>query len=292
MTRYLGKHYGVENIITPRKIHRLHKKFRFLGFSSSLVAKRYVNKKLKYITSNDIIISHDSHIFDGVNKDVIKNLKCKKVLLLRNPVTREFVERAYTLFDKIYTFEQDKTTTLGVEYLPQFIPVGYKEVKLYESLQLTVRQPRCFFLGRDKGRLQCLTDLAKDLENAGCEIDFSIVKDRTSTGESIFYIDREIDYAYSFLNTIMSDIVIDIVQKGQTGWTLRVLEAIYLNKKVITNNSEILHSEFYSPERVFILGLRDWREISTFLTHTTPPLESGLLYKHSPDNMLNTIKNI
>lgn len=90
----------------------------------------------------------------------------------------------------------------------------------------------------------------------------------------------------------MSDIVIDLVQQGQTGWTLRILESVYLNKKVITNNSEILHSEFYSPERVFILGLRDWCEISDFLANTTPPLASELLYKHSPDNMLDTIKSL
>lgn len=165
MIRYLAKHYGVQSIITPRKIHRLHKKFRLLGLSSSLVAKKYVNKKLKHITRNDILISHDSHIFDGVNKDVIKTLKCHKILLLRNPVTREFVERASTLFDKIYTFEKDKTATLGVEFLPQFIPIGYKDVKLYQSIELSERPPRCFFLGRDKGRLERLTELANDLKN-------------------------------------------------------------------------------------------------------------------------------
>jgi 1,5-rhamnosyltransferase len=199
------------------------------------------------------------------------------------------VRRANSLFDKIYTFERDKTSILGAEYLPQFIPVGYKEANAYRYLQSADRQPRCFFLGRDKGRSESLAKLANILENAGCEIDFSVVKDRTSTKDSTYLIDQELDYSYSFLKTLMSDVVIDIVQKGQTGWTLRVLEAFYLNKKIITNNTDLLNSEFYSEGRIFILGIRDSSEISDSLTHNLSPLEPEFLYKYSPDNMLSTI---
>lgn len=289
MVRYLVKNYGVKNVFTPRKIHRLHQKFKFLGLTSSRIAKSHIAKKLNDIKSDDLLITHDSNIFFGVNKDVIKHLDCKKILLLRNPVSREFVDSAASLFDKIYTFEEGRSQELGVDYLPQFLPVGYKEAKTYDAFKLEARQPRCFFLGRDKGRIAYLTQLAERLEKAGCEIDFSIVKDKTSQGESPYYVDQEFEYSYSFLKTVMSDVVVDIVQQGQTGFTLRILEAIFLNKKVITNNAELAHSEFYSPERVFILGSREWQEISAFLAGNPVPLDPDLLYKYSPDNMLNTI---
>lgn len=290
MILYLGKEYGVKNLLISKKTHRSHKKYRLFGLFSSLIAKRHIAKALKHINRDDIIISHDSHIFEGANRHIIQNLKCKKILLLRNPATPEFVRRATSLFDKIYTFERDKAPTLGAEYLPQFIPVGYEEAKSYRSLKFAARRPRCFFLGRDKGRSKSLAKLAHILENAGCEIDFSIVRDRTSKEHLPYHIEQELDYSYSFLKALMSDVIVDIVQKGQTGWTLRILEAIYLNKKIISNNPELLNSEFYSEDRIFIIGVRDWSEISSFLAQGTPPFDSDFLYQYSPDSMLNSIK--
>ena len=40
----------------------------------------------------------------------------------------------------------------------------------------------------------------------------------------------------------------EILQKGQTGPTLRYFEAVCYNKKLLTNNPHIVNFPFYKPE--------------------------------------------
>lgn len=291
MTEYLQKHYGVESIIIPKKFNRLHKKAKKIKFIINLLASWVIKKHLYMINDHDIIIYNDSHVFKGINKAILKKLKCNRVLLLRNTVKSEFVSKSSQFFDYIYTFEPLFASKVNIHYLPQFIPIGYKEkdrIIEYDNIKLKCS---CFFLGRDKGRANCINHVAAKLKAEGCIIDFHIVADKTSTISSEYYIDKELSYSQSLSHTLHSSILLDIVKEGQTGMTLRILEAIYLNKKIITNNTEVLNFNFYSPSRFFIIGQDDWSGIKLFLNTPTSPVNNEILYQYSPDEMLNTLIN-
>lgn len=47
-----------------------------------------------------------------------------------------------------------------------------------------------FFLGRDKGRLQIINELADRLTTLGCKLDFNVVKDKTSSPTSKYLIEN------------------------------------------------------------------------------------------------------
>lgn len=67
--------------------------------------------------------------------------------------------------------------------------------------------------------------------------------------------------------------LLDIVQPGQTGLTMRALEAPMFGKKLITNNPSIVDEPFYHPANIYILGSEhdSGRTIREFLD--TPPVE-------------------
>lgn len=46
--------------------------------------------------------------------------------------------------------------------------------------------------------------------------------------------------------------LVEIIQKGQHGLSLRALEALFLDKKLITSNPEIAKEPFYRPENIYI----------------------------------------
>lgn len=48
-----------------------------------------------------------------------------------------------------------------------------------------------FFLGRDKGRLQIINELAERLTTLGCKLDFNVVKDKTSSTTSKYLIENK-----------------------------------------------------------------------------------------------------
>lgn len=289
MVEYLAQHNEVTGVLVPRGLNRLRKKLGVIPGVSAVIARYYIRCYLSDLQPDDLVVCNDSAIFKDLNPWVIAGLKCRKVLLLRNTVTPAFVARATTLFDTIYTFEAQSARALAVGYLPQFIPLGFRETPVSVAPAGASARMRCFFLGRDKGRIGQITALAQRLQQAGCDTDFTVVRDSTSQGSSPYYRDGEFDYTHSLACTQASDVVMDIVQQGQTGWTLRILEALYLNKKVITNNLHLRDAVFYNPARFFIIGHHEWAQLDAFLSATPAPVERAALYAYSPDSMLQTL---
>ncbi len=66
-----------------------------------LFIKHYLND----IKKDDIIIINDSVVNKGINKQILKNINCHKVLLLRNTVGEDFILDNANYFDIIYDFE-------------------------------------------------------------------------------------------------------------------------------------------------------------------------------------------
>ena len=58
--------------------------------------------------------------------------------------------------------------------------------------------------------------------------------------------------------------ILDIVQKGQEGLTRRIMEAMFFNKKLVTNNDQIQQYDFYDRKNIYLLG-QDQRELGTFI---------------------------
>lgn len=289
MIDYLRENYKVINISVPAKYLWVAKKLKKIGISTNWLGKRFVRKYLQALKASDIALFNDSVISKGLTPQIIKNLGCKKILFLRNSVEQSFVEKQSDLFDFIYDFEVKENNNDKIRHLNQFFPVGLKEVTKLTLQEKRKGQTVCYFLGQDKNRLETLTVLASELNKFDVILDINIVRDKKTNAESVFIIDNPLSYNENLTRSLASDIIIDITKDDQSGWTLRVLESLYFNKKIITNNKSVMSSEAYSKERFFILGYNDWNQFDSFLQATTPPVSQDVLYKYSPDSMLDKI---
>jgi hypothetical protein len=75
--------------------------------------------------------------------------------------------------------------------------------------------------------------------------------------------------------------ILEIMQEGQVGMTLRSLEALVLNKKLITNNINIVNDELYHPNNVYILGYDNkYSSIKEFLNAPFTEWDEELIKKH------------
>ncbi|MGX8940169.1 hypothetical protein ACWWJF_05820 [Symbiopectobacterium sp. Eva_TO] len=84
-------------------------------------------------------------------------------------------------------------------------------------------------------------------------------------GYPFFYKNQSLDYKENIQKVIESDVVIEINHPGQDGLTLRTIEALAFNKKIITNNIKIMQYDFYTDDRFFILGYNDIDSLQSFL---------------------------
>ncbi len=107
------------------------------------------------------------------------------------------------------------------------------------------------FAGRNKGREPQLKDLEARLMEAGASCCLYIEQDRRWGGYT-----REPVLPYPELIRLIgeSDGLLDIYTDPEAGYSLRVMEALFFDKKLITNNRLITGEDFYREENIFVIG--------------------------------------
>lgn len=86
-----------------------------------------------------------------------------------------------------------------------------------------------------------------------------------------------------------SKIVIDIQHPGQNGLTMRTIEMLGAERKLITTNQSIMKYDFFRPENICILDRYNPKIPKDFLGTSYISLDDKLYYKYSLDGWLNEI---
>lgn len=162
------------------------------------------------------------------------------------------IERLKSIYNKIVTFDEEDSKKFELEYFVQAF--SKKLVDKYKN----IKGKGVSFIGNDKGRLKFLEEIAQKLSGINIEYNFYVLKDK-----KIKYSEKSIlkDSLYSKLlsynelleKTANSEIVIDLVKDGQTGFPLRVMESVFMGKKIITTNKRIKNFEFYNPNNILVI---------------------------------------
>lgn len=147
------------------------------------------------------------------------------------------------------------TNTSGIE-LWSFDSNDCKKYEMKQNIQyyytvrnLTQIKPEydLYFIGHDKGRRDEIQRVTQYFKSLGYTSRVDLVGDD----------DQLIPYKEVQSRIAKSRAILEINQKGQSGYTLRTLESLFFNKKLITTNEAIYSEEFYRPENVFVLNKDD-----------------------------------
>ena len=112
-----------------------------------------------------------------------------------------------------------------------------------------------YFIGYEKNRRDVLLEYKALFERLGLPCSFLIFKRKM----------KGISYFENIQNVSRCSCVVDITTE-QTGISLRPLEALFFDKKLITNNKSIKEYSFYHPNNIFILEEDDLRKLPEFVT--------------------------
>ena len=111
-----------------------------------------------------------------------------------------------------------------------------------------------YFVGKAKDRLDDIISAYEKLRDAGLKCDFYITgvrKEDQKYPDEITY-GSQMSYVENLNHIRQTKALLEIMQQGGHGYTLRTCEAIMYDKKMITNNPEIKNASFYSPERISV----------------------------------------
>lgn len=199
----------------------------------------------------DKVILFDYGYQKGMETYIKKvNPRCSVYFFCWNMIDRH--HQGYRLFtdqNAIYGTDKRDCEKYGFHYNHIFYP---KEAFLpYE----TGKENRLFFMGYDKGRGEELLQLKHLLEKAGILCDVRVVtarKDREALAEIL--CDQPLDYQDYVAEVKKAGVLLDVCQAGQTALTMRVMEALFYSKKLITTNADMVNYDFYDPDNIFVIS--------------------------------------
>lgn len=128
----------------------------------------------------------------------------------------------------------------------------------------------CYWLGKTKERLSLVKELEKYLLSQNLVCNFIYVNEN---GKRLSYLDN-------LRNILKTKCIIDINNKGTFGLSLRVMESIFFNRKLITTNIFVKQCDFYDPNNIFIYGEDNNENIKPFLNLKYNPVSYDILNKY------------
>lgn len=211
--------------------------------------------KLKKNKINYLIFSEDyiQRVEWEILEELQKQYSIKTVLYINDTI-----ERRMNLMEDnlaIYKEKLDLIITTdrkdAIKYNIIFFPLFYSKICIDKKREIKYD---ISFVGRDKGREELVRKVKNEAEKKGLIAYF-----RLREGLNLETM-REAWIPYkNILNTeSQSNCIFEVLQKDQSGISLRTMEAIILNKKLLTNNADIVNYPFYDNRFIQVFsGIED-----------------------------------
>lgn len=209
----------------------------------------------KELTLYDIVIIFDRNLSWSIIPYIKKKNKKKVIAWYWNPV-KKFIPNKYLKYCEAWSFDEYDCKKYGMKKNIQFhvgsVVQQGKEI-VYNAL----------FIGKDKGRYKTVMKIKQFLEDSNLTVFINIVKDKSSVinDDGVIRDYKEPISYYQVSEKIQEcECIIDVPQSGQSGMTLRVLEALQYNRKLITTDKTIKKYDWYDPKRVLIFDSETSKE--------------------------------
>lgn len=180
-------------------------------------------------------------------KDVKMVYMFTNIAKISGAMKNSFIGKLKEFYDVIYAFDEEDSRRYGFRYSP-----------LLYSLNHVNKEPpinQVFYVGNAKDRLPTLFAVYDRLRELGETCNFHIVgvpEEQVTDKEGIIF-NQPISYEECIYNIEKSTCLLDVIQGESTGFTIKVCEAIYYNKLLITTNEHIRDLPFYSERYIKII---------------------------------------
>jgi hypothetical protein len=254
------------------------------------------NKKYDYV----LVISGQSFSF---TIDMFKKIKSSqpqaRFVLYQwdSLVNYSFIQNLHVYFDKIYSFDRaDAAENDYIEFLPLFYTKKYEQIGM--NVPVDYKYDFSFVGTAHPKKYKYINLMSKQLEAYyPKQFIYFFYQSRIV----YFYrklVNSEMKYAkysefhYTALSgaeitnvIVNSKCILDSPQDGQTGLTIRILEALGAKRKLITNNTDVVNYDFYKKENIYVYnGVIDYD--STFFKHPYVDIDEEIYTKYSLRNWL------
>ena len=219
------------------------------------------------------------------------------------------LNKKYTLdllpyFDHKHTFDKEDSanSTYGFNFRPLFFLDAYKNVNT-DSTKLTTD---LLFVGTvHSDRYKLIMEIEQTCRKMGKSLDFymffqskKLYYAQKATNKS-FRNAKKKDFAFDSISKEQiidkignSRVVLDIQHPDQKGLTMRTIEMIGAQKKIITTNMHIKSYDFYDPGNIHCVDRENIELNNSFFETDYKRLDAAIYHKYSIDGWLEDVFSI
>lgn len=253
---------------------RIIKKFEKFKWIRSLL----YNKKIR-ATKDEKIIIFDSNISPEFLEWIqLKYPNNRIIFWYWNPVDTSLNPNLIPYYIEKWSYSPEDCKRYNLKYNTTF----YFD-NLIDNELINNEEKNVLFVGRDKGRLSSLLYWKYQLEKQGIPCDFYIIGNKNSKK---YNYKQPLKYNEIVKLIKRSSVIIDYYTDEYAGLSLRTMEAIFLNKKLITNNKTISNYDFYNKDNIYITD-GELRGINQFLEKEKIIVDYSIKEKYRFSNWIN-----
>ena len=241
-------------------------------------------KWIKNIKTYKIII-----IFAPINDQTLQYIKSKNpnlriIYWFWNPAYR--IGRPTPIhydLSEIWTFDKDNSVQYkmcfnNTFYFNEIKPTPENKLKKYDVV----------FVGRNKHRNTTLLQIKNQFDQHQLKSLIHIVPNRNEENPNNI---KELSYQ-EYIDLISnSKAILDIMPPAQNGLTLRAMESLFLEKKLITDNLHIKKEAFYNKNNIFIIGEDNMINLKSFLNTPYEKIDPKIKMNYEFDQWILRIIN-
>ena len=224
--------------------------------------------------------------------------KAQIVLYLDDSVKNtKGVEKTFTYYDKVMTFDKKDSTQFGIGFRPLYFEDSYSTTdeghKTYDL---------CFIGTIHSDRLRVIESFEDYCSQNGLVFySFGFLQSRFMyffywLTKSEFRKKKPSYFSYKALPSsevadklLNSRVVLDIQHPKQTGLTMRTIETLGARKKLITTNSDITNYDLYNPKNIAVIDRNNPQINESFFTTPFEPIGQDILEKYSLQGWIYTL---
>lgn len=267
-----------------------------LKYYESIMSKN-INKNYDYI----LIIKCDM-ITEKILKEIKRNFKDSIMCLYLWDSMNNIkgIKNKIKYFDRVFSFDtQDVMENSVIKFRPLFYIDELKNKNIKNNL---FEYDICFFGTIHSNRYDIIKKIIKISEKQKikfykfCYLQSKFIyyfyklfkkEFRGTTKEEFDFNKMSSREIFNIVNK--SRIILDIQHPKQKGLTMRTIEMIGMNKKIITTNSEIKKYDFYNENNICIIDLKNIVIPSEFIKKEYIMLSEELYYKYSLESWINDV---
>ena len=213
--------------------------------------------------------------------------------MIHCPNTTELVK----YFDVVFTFDRLDSLRYNFRYRPLFFLNDYSKpysqvIKYDISFIGTIHSDRYSIISqlrKQASELNLTTKWYLFMHNKALfyKLKFSNWKNFDANIQDFSFVSLNIEMVIKILQK--SKMIIDIQHPENDGLTMRTLEVLGLKKKLITTNKDIIHSDFYDANNIYIIDRLNPKLNSEFFNTDYHEVEPEIYWKYSIDNWIKEI---